>query len=134
MISQISENEYSVGTNKTFLIENNIIFTIASGEQTDELATKQKEVCNLLSKQIDGGLFYLIDVNACGKNSPVARKIWHQLSEEEKTVGVAVFGIHPVAKVIAAFVIGLSRKNNMKFFRTKQESMDWINNLKKSNN
>ena len=131
-VSQISESEYVIEKNRTCLIEDNIIYVIASGEQTDELAIQQKQVCEILGKQINGDLFYLIDVNSCGKNSPGARAIWHQLSEDKKTAGVAVFGIHPVAKVIASFVIGISRKKNMRFFKTKEESLSWINQIKKN--
>ena len=60
------------------------------------------------------------------KNSPEARKIWRNFSEDEDTHKVAMFGIHPVAMVIASFVTNITKKNEMRFFKTKEEALEWI--------
>jgi hypothetical protein len=126
IVEAISELEYMVGNNVTSLIEGNIIYVIANGEQTDEIAQKQFEVDHILEDKIDGKKNYLINLNNCGKNSPVARAKWNESAEEESTNKVAIFGIHPVAKVIAAFVMKISKKKNQRFFKTKEEALQWL--------
>ena len=46
--------------------------------------------------------------------------------EDEKIGKVALFGLHPVARVIASFVMGVTKKEDMRFFRTKEEALAWI--------
>ncbi len=128
-VNRISEKSYIVGDNKTSLIDNNIIYVIAKGEQTDELAEKQSEINHVLAKLAGGKINYLVNLNDCGKNSPKARNVWTELSDEEITNKVAIFGMHPVAKVLASFVLKVTKKNNQKFFSTKQEAMRWLKEL-----
>ena len=125
VVKTITEQEFIVGKNKTSLIENNIISVVAIGEQTDEIAEKQREINQKLAGQVAGQINYLVDLNNCGKNSPKARKIWSDLCEDKGTDKVAVFGMHPVAKVIAAFVMKISTKE-MHFFNTREEAVSWL--------
>ena len=125
-IKQISATEFRLGENKTSLIEGNIIHVIAQGEQTTEIALNHKKICEMLSANLEVKVSYLIDLNKCGKNSPEARLIWKEMSENDKTFKVATFGLNPVAKVIASFVIGTYKKGNMRFFKTQQEAMGWL--------
>ena len=129
-VSRLSENEFLVGTNRTALIEENIIHVIAKGEQTDELAVAQEEVNRRLTEKSNQKIYYLIDLNECGKNSRKAREVWLNLAEDENTENVAIFGLHPVAKVIASFVTGISKRKNQKFFKTKEEAIGWLFKLK----
>jgi len=48
------------------------------------------------------------------------------VSEYEKTGKVAVFGLHPVARVIASFVMGVSKNKDMRFFKAKEEALAWL--------
>ncbi len=125
-VKDISEVEFLVGSNLTRLIEGNIIYVIARGEQTDEIAKLQREINYELAKRVQRKLHYLVDLNDCGKNSPGARDIWYRLSEDEITGKVAIFGMHPVAKVLAAFVMRISKKKNQRFFRTKKSALQWL--------
>jgi len=70
-----------VGQNKASLIEKNIIYVIAVGEVTTELAIAQVEGLNKLEALADGPVNYLIDLSDAGKSSPEARKIWEKLVE-----------------------------------------------------
>jgi hypothetical protein len=110
---EISEKEIWNGENKSFLILENIIFVIAVGEQTDELAKAQKQTNLKLASHIKGKVNYLIDLNKCGKNSPEAREIWKEICEEDNTEKVGIFGLHPVAKVLASFVTRITKKDNL---------------------
>lgn len=125
-ITQISESEIWVGDNKVYLIDGKIIYIIAVGEQTPELAKALIEVKQKLYSIAPGKVHHLIDLNKSGKSSPEARKLWKEFSEDERTDKVAVFGLSPVAKVLASFVMSITNRNNQRFFRTKEEAMQWL--------
>ena len=127
VIREISNKEFWVGGNHTFLKDNNLIYVIADGEQTKRIAVAQAKICNQLALTTDKKVNYLIDLNKAGKSTPDARKQWRRISEDEKTNKVALFGIHPVALVLASFVMGVSKKKDMLFFKTKKEALEWIN-------
>lgn len=125
-IKRISDTEIWLGENKATIIEGNIIFVIAKGEQSTEIAMKHQEIYDLLALSIVGKVNYLIDLNHCGKNSPEAREIWKNISEQSNTGRVATFGLNPVARVIASFVIGNYKQGNLRFFNTKEEAILWL--------
>jgi hypothetical protein len=125
-IKYVCDTEIWIGENVTHLIEGKIIYIICVGEQTTEMANAHIKVNNQLFNMVEGKVYFLIDLNKCGKSSPEARQIWNQLSEIDKTAKVAIFGIHPVARVLASFVISLSKRNNQRFFKTKEESLQWL--------
>ena len=68
----------------------------------------------------------LIDLNKAGRQSPAARNIWKELSEDEKSGKIALFGMNPVARVVASFITGITMKKDMKFFKTEQEAKEWL--------
>ncbi|WP_321289707.1 STAS/SEC14 domain-containing protein [uncultured Sunxiuqinia sp.] len=125
-VREISDKEIWVKTNKFSIIHDNIIYVIAVGEQTTEFAKAQAEICMKMSGLIKGKVNFLIDLNKSGKNTPGARKTWKILTEHDNTEKVATFGLHPVAKVIASFVIRASSGNKMRFFSTKEEAIAWL--------
>ena len=123
---KINDTEYVMGENKTSLIKNNIIYVVAKGEQTLGHALSYKDICESLSSLVNGQINYLIDLNDCGKNAPEARNIWKELSKDKNTHKVGLFGLNPVTRIIASFVIGTYEKKNMLFFKTKEDAMAWI--------
>ena len=125
-VREISDKEIWVKTNKFSIIHDNIIYVIAVGEQTTEFAKAQAEICMKMSGLIKGKVNFMIDLNKSGKNSPGARKTWKTLTEHDNTGKVATFGLHPVAKVIASFVMRVSGGNKMRFFSTKEEAIAWL--------
>lgn len=125
-IEKITETEYKLGENSVTLIDRNIIYVVARGEQTGEMAVRYKKICEMLYENIRGKVSYLINLNLCGRNDSDARNTWKKISEDERTHRVGIFGLNPVAKVIASFVIGTYSKNNMRFFGTKEDAMKWI--------
>ncbi len=126
LMSQVNKEEMQIGNNSIKIIDNNIIYIEAIGEQTTEIALAHKKADLHFYKLIGGKVNYLIDLNKAGKSSPEARKIWQELSESENTINVALVGIHPVAKVLASFVTGITRKNNIRFFNSKQNALLWL--------
>ncbi|MBN2347738.1 MAG: STAS/SEC14 domain-containing protein [Bacteroidales bacterium] len=125
-IKQNGGKEFLIEENKIWIIENNIIYIEANGEQTVEIAALHLELDKLLQKQIQGKLNYLINLNRAGKSSPAARKVWQKISESETTLKVALFGVHPVARILATFVMGVTNKKDIRFFNTKNEAILWL--------
>ena len=117
---------HRIGENSVEISENHVVNVIAVGEQTDEIAGRHlrfhQEICTSGARN----LRYLIDLNRAGKNSHGARKIWQEISESAGTDKVALFGRHPVARVMANFVIGAVSKDNMRFFSSKKEAEKWL--------
>ncbi len=46
---------------------------------------------------------------------------------EDKIFGkVALFGLHPVARVVASFFMGATKKKDMRFYKTRGEALAWL--------
>ncbi|MFA4853027.1 MAG: STAS/SEC14 domain-containing protein [Bacteroidales bacterium] len=125
-VKQISEREIQVGENRVYLGEDNIIFFTAVGEHSDKMAAKINEAIIKLGDTVKGKVNLFVDLSKAGKSSPEARKIWQKSSEYEKAGKTALVGLHPVARVLASFVMGVSRKQDMRFFKTKEEALAWL--------
>lgn len=127
---KISEQEYRIGENKLSLIEPNLLFVESLGPQTDEIANVFYDFYTNLIKNRQKKTHVIIDINNSKKSTPNARKTWKIMSELEKTGKIALFGLHPVARVLAAFVIRFTNKEDIRFFETKEEALAWVNSFK----
>ena len=125
-IKQISEREIWVGENRLYLDENNILNIINIGEIDEKIAIKMKEAVRKLTNMVDGKVHTLTDLNKAGKTTPKARKIFQELADQGGTRKTALFGMHPVARVLASFVMGVSKKEDLRFFKTKEEALAWF--------
>lgn len=125
-VEQVGDKEFRIRDNRIFLVENNIIYIEAMGEQTDEIAEAHFELHNIICKSISHRLSYLINLNNAGKSSHRARMVWQEMSDLENAGKVALFGIHPVARLLATFVIGGKQYKNIRFFNTKEEAKSWL--------
>jgi len=120
------EREIWVGKNRLYLGEDNILHVIVVGEIDEKIATAIKEADMKFKNMVEEKYDVLGDLNKAGKQSPKARKIWKKMIEDEKTGKVAFFGMHPVARVLASFVMGISKKKDIRFFKTKEEALAWL--------
>ncbi len=120
------ERESWVGENRLYLGEDNIIRITIVGELDEEAQTSINDAGYELMNMVEGKMHALIDLNRAGKTSPGARKRQVEISEYEKTEKVALFGLHPVARVIASFFMGISQNQNMRFFKTEEEALTWL--------
>jgi hypothetical protein len=118
--------EIHIGKNRLYLIEDNIICTVNIGEIDDKTALAMKDVVLSLMDRVEGKVHTLTDLNKAGKTTPEARKVFKELAAHEKQGKNAFFGMHPVARVLTAFFIGLSAKKDMRFFKTKEEALAWL--------
>ena len=125
-IKYINDKELVIGKNRCIVLNDNIIFITAIDEQTDEIACLHEKGIAKLKEHIKGNVSFLIDLNLAGKSTPEARKIWNKLSEDRGTNKVALYGMHPVARVLASFVMTITNKNEMDFFKTKEAALAWL--------
>ncbi len=123
---EIKDREIYIGENRMYLDEDNIFNVIIVGEIDGKTANAMKYAGLRLKSMYRGKAKALVDLNRAGKHTPEARKIWKESSELEIADKIAYFGLHPVAKVLASFVMGVSSKKDMKFFKTRKEALAWL--------
>lgn len=120
------EREIWVGGNRIYLGEDNILDIINVEEIDEKTAIAIKEAVLKLMNMVEGKVHTLTDLTKAGKTTPEARKIGKEMFEHERLGKVAMFGLHPVAKVIASFVMGVAKKKDIRFFKTKEEALVWL--------
>ena len=120
------DREIWVGESRFYLGEDNILYETVVGEQDEKTAITMQEATDKLMNMVEGKVNLLIDLNKTGRPSPEARKKEQEAFEDERIRKVALFGLHPVAQVIASFVMGVTRKKDMRFFKTKEEALAWL--------
>lgn len=120
------DNEIKIGENKLYLGEKNILYETIIGDITDEVAIATRDATYKLMDDVDGKLNVLIDINKTGKPSKKARNIFKEFLDHERWGKVAIFGMHPVARMVATFGIGVSHKQDVRFFKTKEEALVWL--------
>jgi len=120
------DREIWIGENRFYLGENNILYETIVGEIDEKTALASKEATIKMRSKVEGRLNILIDLTRAGKPTPEARKIGQEELEHETVGKVALFGMHPVARVIASFVMGVSSKKDMRFFKTREKALAWL--------
>jgi hypothetical protein len=123
---QVSEREFWVGKSRFYLGEDDILYETIVGKQDEKTTIAALEAHNRFKNMVEGKMKMLIDINKAGQPSSGARKIGRETFEDEKVGKVALFGLHPVARVIASFVMGVTRKKDMRFFKTKEQALAWL--------
>ncbi len=124
-LKQLSEREIWVGENRLYL-DVDLLYVNLVGEMDDKTVVAMKEAYFKLNSMVNGKLDTLIDLNKAGKQSVGARKTWKELSENENSGKLAITGVSPVARVIASFVMGVTKKEDMRFFKSKDEALVWL--------
>ena len=124
-VKHVSEREIWVGENR-FYLDVDLLYVNLVGEMDDKKVVAMKETYFKLNNMVGGKLDVLIDLNKAGKQSIGARKTWKELSENENTGKLALIGMHPVAKVVASFVMGVTKKEDMRFFKSKDDALAWL--------
>ncbi len=120
------DREIWVGENRIYLGEDNIIHITILGEVDEEIQIGINEACYKLINMVEGRVDSLVDLNKAGKQSPKARKLGIEIIEHEKVGKLALFGLHPVARVVASFFLGFTRKKDLRFFKTREEALTWL--------
>jgi ubiquinone biosynthesis protein UbiJ len=121
-----NDREIWVGKNRIYLGDDKVLYLAILGEIDDKIQIAINEACVELMRMVEGKVNTLIDLNNAGKTSKEARKRQKEISESEKTGKVALIGLHPVARVIAAFFMGISENKNVRFFKTRENALIWL--------
>ena len=126
-ISRVEKGkEIRLGESKYCLSDDNIIQVSEVGKVDNNKAIIIKELAHKFIRMSTEKVSILVDLNRTGKPSADARKNFHEINEHEKVNKVAFFGMHPVAKVIASFLIGISQKKDIRFFKTREDALVWL--------
>ena len=120
------DREILVGENRFYLGEDNIIYCTTVGDIDVEMAIAFDDATLKLTNMVEGKVNFFIDLSRTGQATPDARKLGKRMFELEKTGKIAMFGMHPVARVLASFVMGITKKEDMRFFKTKDEALLWL--------
>ena len=120
------DREIRVGESRYYLGEDNIIHVIEVGEIDDQKAMAIKKAYLKILAVVKGKINILVDLNKAKKPSVEARKILNEINESKRVDKVAHFGMHPVARVLASFLMGVSKKKDLGFFKTKEEALKWL--------
>ena len=120
------DREIWVGENRLYLDEDNILYVTNIGEIDEKIAIEIKETVFKLMNMVEGKVHTLTDLNRAGKSTSQARKVFQELAEHEKQGKNAFYGMHPVARVLASFFMGASKKKGMRFFKTKEKALAWL--------
>ena len=125
-IKQVSDREIWVGESRFYLGEDNILYETLVGKQDLETVIAIQEASDKLRSLVEGKINVLADLNKTGQPTPQARKAGKERLEKEGYGKVALFGMHPVARVLASFIMGVTKKEDMRFFKTKEDALAWL--------
>ena len=115
-----------VADNRLYLDEDNILHVIRVGVVDKEAAIEIASSALKLVELVDGKVKILTDLNRAGGSSSEARKVYQEMLEHVKLDRLALCGLHPVARVIASFTMGVTKKRTVRFFTTKAEALAWL--------
>ncbi len=124
----IDENnrEIRVDQNRLYLGDDNIFYYTVVGDVDEKIAIAIRDVSNKMRNNVEGKTKLLIDLTKAGKPTAGARKIGKERLEDERIGKVALFGVHPVSRVVASFDMGVTQKKDMRFFETQKEALAWL--------
>ncbi len=120
------DREMWVGKNRIYLGPDNILRITGVGEIDEETMSMMYDTFLKFATMVEGKVKVIIDLNETGKMSTGARKAAAKMADDEKFGKMAFFGLHPVARVIASFFMGIAQKKDMRLFRTEAEALAWL--------
>ena len=119
------EREILVGESRFYLGQDKIVYCTIVGDINAKMAIAMDEATLKLMNMVDGKVNVLTDNNNAGNPSSEARKIMREFVLHEKYGKLAIFGLHPVARVLASFFMGSTKKKDLRYFNTKEEALAW---------
>jgi hypothetical protein len=125
-IKQISEREIWLGESRFYLDEDNILYENIVGEFDEKRALMAKDVVLKLMNMVNDKINIFIDLNNAGHQTSKARKIGQEMFEHEINKKIALFGMNPISRVIGSFVIGVTGKKDIRFFKSKEDALSWL--------
>ena len=120
-----NNQEIWIGKNKISLDSNHIVHQVLTGDINEDSANDIVQATFQLANNLDR-ISILIDLNSSGQPSIEARRSFLHTTENPKINKVALWGLHPVARVLASFVLGISKNKSMRFFKTEEAALKWL--------
>ena len=121
-----NEREIRIGENRIYLGEDNILYFVNNGEIDEKLALESCDAMLKLRNLGEEPVHFLIDLNKGGKTSAKARKILQNFTQNNVHGKLALYGVNPIARVLASFFMGITKKTDMRFFKTREEALVWL--------
>lgn len=119
--------EIWIGKTCTYHIgEDNIIYITGEGSADEKELPIWEETVAKFEKIFKKKANIFVDLSRAGEQSSEARKLWAEFCDREKAGKIALFGAHPVARVLASFVIGVSKNKNLRFFASREKAIKWL--------
>jgi len=118
--------EIWIGESRVYLGKDNVIYATPVGDIDNEKAIAFRDNIIKLACMVNGKVNSLVNLNNVGKPSMGARAIGKEALMHRKIGKIAFYGLHPVAKILAAFVMGVKKNKNMRFFKAKEEALAWL--------
>ena len=125
-MTSAGEHEIRIGETRMVLGEDNILHVTIVGKQDKEIARAMVDALMSFFSMVEGKLTILADNSRGKKPTREARDIFREFSAHPKMGKVAVVGMNPVARVMSAFIIGLSSNRDMRIFKTEEEALAWL--------
>jgi len=125
-LQALRPREIQVGLNRIYLDDADILNYINVGEIDEACGYLSCMAMAKLDALVDGPVHYLVDLNRGGKLSPEARRLLREYSENRVQGKLALWGLHPVARMLAAFFFSATRKRDMRFFRSREAALAWL--------
>lgn len=124
-IKQTNDREIFIGKHSLYLEDKTIYITPVGAVDENEGIEIKTAVLKLLDTAANT-VTIIGDLNNAGKPAARVRRLGVEMFSDSRIKKIALFGLHPVARIIALFVIELSKRNNIKFFNTKEEALAWL--------
>ncbi|MBI9064512.1 MAG: STAS/SEC14 domain-containing protein [Marinilabiliaceae bacterium] len=122
----VNNGQIKIGKHNLQLDTDKIIHITPVGDvDANEGDAIKRGVFNLIHTA-GGNVNIIGDLNKAGKPSSKTRKIGIELFQDSRINKVALFGLHPVARIIASFIIGGSIKKDIRFLKTEEEALTWL--------
>ena len=118
-----------VGRNLISLDDDNVIYFTNIGEIDEIIAYESIRAMRTLQNMVEGNVDYIIDLNNGGKTSTRARKMLKEYTENEVKGKIAFVGLHPVSRVLASFFMSVTKKSDMRFFKTTAKAIAWLKEM-----
>ena len=127
IIKQISDKEIWINDGQMLLGDDNIIYCISLKEPDEQHAIAVHESLLKLASMLEGKVNVFLDISDTKRPSVKAKRVFSQLIQHEKIGKFAFFGAHPVARVLASFMMGIIGKKDVRFFKEREEAIAWLN-------
>ena len=118
------DKETWAGENRFHLGEDDIMYVELVGKYDFPSALALREAYLKMLRNVNGKVNIFVDNSRSSKPSQEARNIFAKMIEHEQCGKIAVFGLNPVTRVIASFVLG--KRKNTEIFKTKEEALLWL--------